>query len=962
MALTSLSFRPAYDPDVCGDPVGEFYAPALGESVAYDRDTFTFTANGLAAAAVGLAGLLRNDGRVRIICEPRELSEEVRQAIIDGYTQALLEAVPPQDLTRTTAEDIRAKSQLEIITWLVAQGRLEIRVALPRRAGQGIFHSKTGIMTDAEGNRVSFDGSPNETDAGWGRNYERFHVFKSWQDPERVQVDVEHFARLWENRSGSVYVRPIPEAYIEHFRAMAPRQAPAPRQWATADARAAYWRRIREAVRADPGVTTATAPARLWPHQEAFFRRHAYGEGPDRLLIADEVGLGKTIQAGSLVKARINQGRVSRLLILAPKPACRQWQDELQRKFNLGIPVLDTGGRPTLVYPDGTAADAPRPAWAADLLIASYQWLRYHKDAFLDSGRRYDMVVVDEAHRARFLDVANANRRRPNRYLELLRELAKRTEGLLLLTATPMQLHEAELVGLLELLRPIGWTAEDFRRFYDADGPPDAARWRFMADIYREHSPDPAARDEALIHSRNTVYVDQRLTPEIMAETARLMRERSPARRLMSRHTRETLRRYAREGRIRAVVPDRRVHPVAIEMNDGERRLYAEIDALVGEVYAGAPGVNATALGFVMTTYRKRLGSSPRAFARTCRNHLERRLERGASAVAAWREYARLSDDELDDDPDAPLPGTTLTAAAMARLERAARDAAGLESRDTKLGELRRQLDGLVAEGHRKIMIFTQFRDTMLYLTERLSGLGYGDIAQLSGQDDPALGRRVQRIRAMRDAARGLLICTETASESLNLQFCSAMVNYDIPWNPMTLEQRIGRIDRIGQERAAVEIVNLFYADTAEWHAYEAMLERLRDIHANVGDYQPILYDPGSANRLAAIIRDNGDRQATRAAVHNIARDAGLNLDALNSTPEPAAAPAAAIGMADLQLALTEPGLLPDGWFAAHQGGPHWQVMRPDGGSRPVTTDADAYEYDGAGAEWFGPGSPWWPG
>ena len=338
MALTSLSFRPAYDPDVCRDPVGEFYAPALGESVAYDRDTFTFTANGLAAAAVGLAGLLRNDGRVRIICEPKELSEEVRQAIIDGYTQALVDAVPPQDLTRTTAEDIRAKSQLEIITWLVAQGRLEIRVALPRRAGQGIFHSKTGIMTDAEGNRVSFDGSPNETDAGWGRNYERFHVFKSWQDPERVQVDVEHFARLWENRSEIVGVRPIPEAYIEHFRAVAPRR------WATADARAAYWRRIRDAVRGDPGVTLSTAPARLWPHQEAFFRRHAYGEGPDRLLIADEVGLGKTIQAGSLVKARINQGRVSRLLILAPKPACRQWQDELQRKFNLGIPVLDTGG------------------------------------------------------------------------------------------------------------------------------------------------------------------------------------------------------------------------------------------------------------------------------------------------------------------------------------------------------------------------------------------------------------------------------------------------------------------------------------------------------------------------------------------------------------------------------------------------------------------------------------------
>lgn len=959
MPLTSLSFRAAYDPDVCRDPVGEFYAPALGESVAYDRDTFTFTANGLAAAAVGLAGLLRNEGRVRIICEPRELSDDVRQAIIDGYAEALLEAVPPEDLTRVTADDIRARDQLEIITWLVAQGRLEIRVALPRAAGRGVFHSKTGIMTDAEGNRISFDGSPNETDAGWGRNYERFHLFQSWQDPERVRLDVEHFARLWEDRSERVWVRPIPEAYVEHFRAVAPRQAPMPRRWATAEARAAYWGRIRDGVRGDPAATVATVPARLWPHQEAFFRSHAYGDGPDRLLIADEVGLGKTIQAGSLAKARINQGRVSRLLILAPKPACRQWQDELQRKFNLGVPALDTGGRSAaLVYPDGTAVEAPRPPWAADMLIASYQWLRRHMDEFLGSGPRYDLVIVDEAHRARFTEVGNANRRQPNRYLELLRELAKRTDGLLLLTATPMQLHEAELVGLLELLRPVGWTAEEFRRFYDADAPRDVGGWRFMADMYRRHSPDPGARDEALIHNRNTVYVDRRLNAESMAETARLMRERSPARRLMSRHTRETLRQYAREGRIRAVVPDRRVHPVAIEMNDGERRLYEGIDALVGELYAGAPGVNATALGFVMTTYRKRLGSSPRAFARTCRNHLERR----EADAAAWQEYARLSDDEWHDDLDAPLPGTALTAAGMARLEQAAQDSRGLESGDTKLRELRRRLDGLAAEGHRKVIVFTQFRDTMLYLAERLSRLGYGDIVQLSGQDDPALGSRGQRIRAMREADRGVLICTETASESLNLQFCSAMVNYDIPWNPMTLEQRIGRIDRIGQERSEVDIVNLFYADTAEWHAYEAMLERLRDIHVNVGDYQPILYDPGSANGLAAIIRANGDGQTTRAAVHRIAKDVGFNLDVLNSTLERVAPSAAAIGMADIQLALTEPGLLPDGWYAAHRGGPHWQVTRPDGGSRLVTTDADAYEYDGVGAEWFGPGSSWWPG
>ena len=291
MPLTDLTLLPTYDPDLCADPVQDFYAPALAESVAYDRDTFTFTAQGLVAAAAGLAGLLRNDGKVRIICEPRELSDSVREAIIAGHTQRLLDAVPPDDLTSITAADLRAKGQLDIIAWLVAQGRLEIRVALPRSARHGIFHSKTGIMTDAAGNRISFDGSPNETDAGWGRNYERFHLFRSWQDPERVRLDVEHFARLWENRSDRVCVLPIPQAYTEHFKSVAPRVKPTPAPTPALTPpdetrRNAYWQRIRDGLRTDPASTLATIPARLWPHQTAFFYRHAANSGADRLLLA----------------------------------------------------------------------------------------------------------------------------------------------------------------------------------------------------------------------------------------------------------------------------------------------------------------------------------------------------------------------------------------------------------------------------------------------------------------------------------------------------------------------------------------------------------------------------------------------------------------------------------------------------------------------------------------------------
>ena len=956
MPLTDIPFRLAYTPENCADFVAEFYEPALAQAVRYDRTTYTFSADGLKTAARGIAGLLANGGRIRLICD-HKVTPETHAAIVAGRQQAaaiLRQEVAPADLTAVTPDDIAGKQALDLLTWLVAENRLDIRVAIvPDNA---IFHDKIGIIADAKGNYIAFHGSLNETRAGARENYESFDVFTSWRDPKRVADKVEQFETLWDGQSRRAHVIPLPDEYDAYLREYDARNRQRPTS-AAPDERAAYWQRIHDAVREDPATTIATVPTKLWPHQVAFFNRHAAGAGTDRLLLADEVGLGKTIQAGSLLKLRLNQGRVSRLLVLAPKPACRQWQEELQRKFNISIPLLDTGGRPTLTYPDGSITEATNRPWAADRLIASYQWLRHHKDEFLHSEPQYNMVIVDEAHRARFSEIANESRRRPNQYLELLRELAKRTESLLLLTATPMQMHEAELHALLELLEPVGCTAEDFRAFYDADAPATAGQWQFMADIYRPHSPNSSATDERLIHSGNAAYVTSKLDTETITRTARLMRERSPARRLMSRHTRATLRQYAHEGRIQAVVPGRQVHPVAIPMNGAERRLYDDIDDLVSEVYAGAPGVNQTALGFIMTTYRKRLGSSPRAFAQTCRNHLTRQQ----ANAAAWQELARLNDEELDDDPDAPLPGAALKPSAMSRLEQAAHDAGRLERWDTKLGELRRQLDDLASAGHRKVIIFTQFRDTMLYLQERLAQYGQLLIIRLSGQDDPAPGSRAQRIKTLRDADAGLLICTETASESLNLQFCSAMVNYDIPWNPMTLEQRIGRIDRIGQACPVVDIVNLFYADTAEWDAYEAMLERLEAIRDNVGEYQPILYDPASANRLSAIIRANGDRESTRAAVQNIAGSTRINLDTLNSALEQTALPASAITMADIRRALAEPGLLPDGWTAEHRGGPHWTVTRPDGTNQLVTTDLDAYDYGGANVAWFGPGSPWWP-
>lgn len=149
--------------------------------------------------------------------------------------------------------------------------------------------------------------------------------------------------------------------------------------------------------------------------------------------------------------------------------------------------------------------------------------------------------------------------------------------------------------------------------------------------------------------------------------------------------------------------------------------------------------------------------------------------------------------------------------------------------------------------GHDKIIVFTQYKDTLDHLVKTLSQSAIRAWAKeaIHGADaaDIEESRESRILRFAATDGPGLLLCTDAAAESLNLQFCSAVVNYDAPWNPMKLEQRIGRIDRIGQARPVVDVINLFYEDTAERDAYDVMRKRLGDIAKNVGRYRPILSD-----------------------------------------------------------------------------------------------------------------------
>jgi len=991
-ALRELQLQNFYSRDTCPDLVQDFFVPVLQRAVRYDRTTYTFSPQALSVAAAGLAGLVNNDGVMRLICH-HELPRDVVCAILAGHRaaeDAVQESLERRFVTRVEPDDLAGRHHLELLTWLVKEGRLDVKVAIPRRPG-AIFHQKMGIVTDSREDCVGFTGSLNESRSGWLYGDEQLMLFNSWNESARLKPMIAEFERLWTNRADTSLVIPIPDALRRQLIKSAPAANPA--RVSRELPRAELWAAVEYAVTHDPQTTLETMAAQLWPHQLAFWRRHVRdARQPPRVLIADEVGLGKTIQAGVLLKTLVNRGQADRVLILAPAVARWQWQDELLHKFNIPVPVLDrAGGKLQLHNADNRRETTCRKPWRqARRLILSYDWLRRHQKPFLDDDfPDYDLIVFDEAHHARYREVTNPKRRRANSYLEMLRGLSSRTRGLLLLTATPMQLDPAELWALLQVLAPSQWSEDEFRSFYDVDRPPTLQEWDRVRQIYLRGNP-LASREEEIAElarmslfetkehltyiampASNIVVLKRDMTPDRIRRSMVLMRRSAMPKRLVSRHTRNLLRQYVAEGRLRQSVPQRKVKTVAVAMRAEERSLYRDITTFVKAWYQERSGVNRRALGFVMTHFRLRLSSSRYAF-RESLSALKRRKPSAPRTLGPELFDSDAGDSFSDLDPETGLPPLELADQDQQMLADLLARCDVQPGKDSKFKAFLAQLTQLQADGYAKVMVFSQFRDTQVWLRTQLARQAQADrylLAGLSGAEDwllePSSGsfaatERKVVMEMFRTQHAGVLLCTDTAAESLNFQFCSAMINYDIPWNPMRLEQRIGRIDRIGQVKPIIRIVHLFYRDTAEHDAYQAMQDRIDDFTEHVGALQPIL-EANLEGIIARSVWDEADPRDIRQAVRDLQPAVGFDLDDLAAAAPERQDPAPRLALDDLTYVLNHSQWFPDGYEVEGAGPNHWRITGPTGQQHIVTTDRQAHDYGAGTVGFFGPGHDAFP-
>ncbi len=1016
-----------------GDLVRKFYVPALSTAVRYDRITGYFMAGSLALASAGIEHLALNEGTMRLIVgctldEPEvkaiEAGLAMDEVLGDKIGQALPETVEGDD-----------RQALELLAWLVCRRILDIRIAIrctpvTRRpiGGTVIFHEKCGIIEDKTGDRLAFTGSLNETVQGWRLNGESISVFTSW-GPAAEYVDDEDgaFNRYWHDKADSVMVVDVPTAVRDALLKFLPPDDEAPERMrraaqaddnpgneeqledasvpepimpegdSPAERRTEVWDQLAAAANDPTGgvwVGEATSPVEAWPHQRKAFLR-MYGDTPDhapRLLVADEVGLGKTIQAGLLIRQSWLAGRMRRAIILAPANVCPQWQSELREKFALNWPLYD--GQCMHRYDPATqttvATPVSRLAWSNEpfVIMSSHLARRRDRRPELLTAEEYDLVVVDEAHHAR---VSRTGRKsEPNMLMRLLRDLRARTRGLVLLTATPLQTNALELYDLLALLGlPDEWTPDEFERYFEALREPLVPTSAFEACVRLFQAAEQtygaliepraaaigaggskpalsrvavrtvltALRGESSIRRR-------RLSPEDRRAAIRIMLGWTPITALVSRHTRALLRRYRAEGKLDARIATRVVADRFIDMSSEERELYEATEKLITDAYASADEKKRAAIGFVLTIYRKRLSSSFTALSCSLRGRLERAKDTDDDLVGLEDEGQEIDADEAAES-DREARQLLETAAIENLLARIA-----LLPPDSKAVALARELRTLEADGYNQTMVFTGYTDTMDSLRDWLARESGREVICFSGRGGEVRGtdgrwRPVSRADIKRRFRKGdgdILLCTDAAAEGLNFQFCGSLINYDMPWNPMRVEQRIGRVDRLGQQFDEIRIVNLHYADTIETQVYQALSSRIRLFETLVGGLQPILSSVSKRIAELALSGAHVDIDAMIASEMN-QPPPSVDLDdeeaALDDMPlmgKPA------LDLTDLARIIGDPMLLPPGYQAAWLSTHEWTVST-DALSKPVrvTLNRDFYGKNFDSAEFWTPGSPAFP-
>lgn len=553
-----------------------------------------------------------------------------------------------------------------------------------------------------------------------------------------------------------------------------------------------------------------------------------------RLLIADEVGVGKTIEAGLILKELQARRELKSVLVICPKPlvAERKWMEELKR-FDEQFTHIDGDALRYCIeetHLDGvwpqqySRSIVPYSLFDEALLLGKQGKGRRVKGLLdLDPPPAFDLVIVDEAHHIRNTDTWA---------YRMVRYFCDNAEAVVLLSATPIQLGDNDLFNLLQLVRPdLLPSRRDFDHMAEPNPHINAA-----IEVARNAGPGwmTVARQHLALALRtdwgsSVLSADPRVQPLLDSLDQQELRTEDRLKVVRELEALYTFAPIINRTRRRDIgsFTTRKPETVSVDFTEEQEKLHRGVLDLVARILAHRHGDRN--LQFMMTTIRRQVAS--------CVFGLAPYLEAILSGQISRLE---LSESDSDDDLQAM---TEAFAEFRADVDALVRLAKNLSSDDPKFSEFAKVVRDKQALANNKLLVFSTFRHTLSYLVEKLQGESIR-IGLIHG-DVPEEERRELRNRFSRpkDDPRSidLLLSSEVGCEGLDYQFCDGIVNYDLPWNPMRVEQRIGRIDRYGQRSETVAIFNFITPGTVDAEIYERCLLRIGVFRQALGGSEEIL-------------------------------------------------------------------------------------------------------------------------
>lgn len=733
---------------------------------------------------------------------------------------------------------------------LITHGKLEIRI-IPDTV-HGLLHGKAGLITMADGSTSCFVGSANETLNAWSSNYEII-----WEDPSDTAATwfKTEFQRFWNNPAAI----PLPEAILADIaRQSTQKIINTTQEWID--------------LGANPAAVVNGMPISreegLWNHQKFFadlvFRKHQTRAGA-RFVLADTVGLGKTAELGTAAQLIALVGERP-ILVIAPRTLLEQWQDELWSR--LGMPSA---------YFDGFKwVDETDKEYATDLpitrcprrvgIVSQGLFTSRSPKATALLGIDYDCVIVDEAHRARRDHGEHGGLSDSSVMTNLLaaiNKLSLKTHSMLLSTATPVQVNPLEAFDLLEALSKendsiLGssrskWRTDAVRGLKIVTGEDVIETenrnefWMWLRDPLPDSDEGTAyGALRSSLHMADEDYVStlvhsalSRIPASRVAYLASpaTLRDMNPYVHHIVRRTREQL-----ENTINPETNEPYLEKIAVRLFGESANEAIDMSSYLKEAYAVAGEFahlldkRKAAGGFRKTILLRRLGSTIAAGTLTAK-----------AMASAGNITAPVASEEEED-----AASGALTSEEKKCLERFVSLLKGQQDRDPKYESI---VDYLQNKGwaSRGCVVFSQYYDSIQWLGERLLkdlpqysiGVYAGGGKQSSISENGVLVP-VDREDVREAVAAGkiqVLLGTDAASEGLNLQRLSSLINLDLPWNPTRLEQRKGRIQRPGQRYDEVFIYNMRYRDSVEDRVHQLLSGRLQDIYSIFGQIPDILED-----------------------------------------------------------------------------------------------------------------------